>query len=402
MPKYSYVATDPSGATLKGTVDAASAVRARNELLGKELLVVQLKERKSVGQIEITTKKIKPADLMVFSRQMASFLRAGIPILDALEMLTEDSSNKQLQQVLVEVADALRAGSTFSDAIAVYSDMFPRYYVGILRSAELSGNLDTVLDQLAKYLERDLEASRAIKSALLYPAIIFAMAIGTVILLVTYVLPRFEGFFKSFDAKLPLATRMLLSIGTFFSDWGLVVLAVLVVLFVTSAMYLRTERGRLTRDRVFLKTPLIRDVVRFAVVERFCRILGAMLRAGVPVPEAMSAAMDAANNRVYAAALAEARDATMRGEGISRPIAQTHLFPGPAEKMLLVGEESGTLDTQLEVTAEYCQSERSYRLKRLTTLFEPAVIVIMGVIVGFVAIALISAMYGIFNQVKIQ
>src|SRR5262249_43945548 len=145
-----------------------------------------------------------------------------------------------------------------------------------------------------------------------------------------------------------------------------------------------------------------KDVVRFAVVERFCRILGAMLRAGVPVPEASTAAIDAANNRVYAAALETARDSTLRGEGISRPIAQTHLFPAPAEKMLLGGEESGTLDQQLEVTAAYCEGERTYRLKRITTLFEPTVIVIMGVIVGFVAIALISAMYGIFHQVKIK
>ncbi len=145
----------------------------------------------------------------------------------------------------------------------------------------------------------------------------------------------------------------------------------------------------------------MKDVIRFAVVERFCRILGAMLKAGVPVPEAMTAALEATNNRVYQAALIQARDATLRGEGISRPIAETHLFPTAAQKMLLVGEQSGTLDTQLDATAAYCEGERTYRLKRLTTLFEPIVIVIMGVLVGFVAIALVSAMYGIFNQVKV-
>ena len=402
MPKYKYVATDPSGSTMRGVVSAASAVRARNDLMGRQLLVVNLRERKSFAQIEVTTKKLKPVDLMVFSRQMSSFLRAGIPILDALEMLTDDASNKQLQQVLVEVADALRAGTTFADAVAEHSEMFPRYYVGILRSAELSGNLDTVLDQLATYLERDLESSRAIKSALVYPAVIFVMAIGTVILLVSYVLPKFQDFFKSFDANLPFATRLLLSIGSFFSNWGLVLGATLAVAAVTTVLFTRTERGRVTRDRVLLRVPMIRDVIRFAVVERFCRILGAMLRAGVPVPEAITAAIDAANNRVYAAALASARDATLRGEGISRPIAATGLFPPAAEKMMLVGEESGTLDQQLEATAEYCQSERSYRLKRLTTLFEPMVIVVMGVIVGFVAIALVSAMYGIFNQVEVK
>ena len=402
MPKYKYVATDPSGASVSGVVNAASAVRARNDLLGQNLMVVDVKERKSFTQIEITTKKIKPADLMIFSRQMASFLRAGIPILDALEMLTEDASNKILQQVLIEVADSLRAGATFADAVAEHSALFPSYYIGILRSAELTGNLDIVLDQLSSYIERDLEASRAVKSALLYPAVIFAMSIGTVLLLVIYVLPKFQKFFDSFHAKLPLPTRMLLAMGDFFSKWGLVLLAVIVLGLIGTYLFSKTERGRVTRDRLLLRMPAVGDIVRFSVAERFSRILGAMLRAGVPVPEAMTAATEATNNRVYQSGLTSAREATLRGEGISRPIADTELFPKPVEKMLRVGEESGTLDQQLESAADYCESERTYKLKRLTTLFEPAVIVIMGAVVGFVAIALVSAMYGIYNQVQIK
>jgi type IV pilus assembly protein PilC len=402
MPKFSYVATDPSGSSVKGVLDAPSAVRAQNDLLGRNLAGVRVRERKSISQIELTPKKLKPADLMVFSRQMAAFLRAGIPILESLEMLTTDSSNKRLQQMLIEVSDALRAGSTFADAVAAHESLFPSYYVGILRSAELTGNLDVVLEQLAGYIERDLETTRAIKSALVYPAVILAMSIGTVILLVTYVLPKFKSFFKSFDAKLPLPTRMLLSVGDFFSQWGLVLAAIAVAALAFVLVFLRTETGKRARDKFLLVIPLVRDVIRFAVVERFCRILSAMLKAGVPVPEAMTAALQATNNRLYADALVNARDATLRGEGISRPVADTHLFPPAAEKMLLVGEQSGTLDTQLDATAMYCEGERTYRLKRLTTLFEPIVIVLMGVMVGFVAIALVSAMYGIFNQVKIQ
>jgi type IV pilus assembly protein PilC len=219
------------------------------------------------------------------------------------------------------------------------------------------------------------------------------MSIGVVLLLVIYVLPKFEDFFKSFHAKLPLVTRMLLDLGHFLSQWGLVVLAVIVVVSIALFLYARTAAGRLTRDRLLLRMPAVGDVIRYAVAERFCRILGAMLRAGVPVPEAMNAATDATNNRVYQRALVDARAATLRGEGISRPTA---------EMMLRVGEESGTLDLQLEAAAGYCEGERSYKLKRLTTLFEPAVIIFMGVVVGFVAVALISAMYGIYNQVKIK
>jgi type IV pilus assembly protein PilC len=402
MPKYAYVATNPSGATVKGTIDADSAVRARNDLVGRELSVLQVKERKSLAQIEITPKKVKPQDLMMFSRQMGSFLRAGIPILDALDMLTEDATNSQLKQVLVEVSDDLRAGRTFADAMARHSEAFPSYYLGILRSAELSGNLDTVLEQLATYIERDLEVSRSIKSALTYPMVVLVMAIGTVILLVSYVLPRFKDFFDDFNATLPLPTRILLAIGDFFDKWGLVVLVAFVAIMVILYFYLRTEVGKRGRDAFVLRLPLVRDIIKYSVSERYCRILGAMLRAGVPVPEASTSALEATNNLVFAEQLSIAREATLRGEGISRPVMETGLFPVPVEKMLRVGEESGTLDQQLEAAAGYCEGERTYRLKRLTTLFEPAVIVVMGGIVGFVAIAMVSALYGIYNQVNFK
>jgi type IV pilus assembly protein PilC len=402
VPKFKYTAIDPVGAKVTGTLDAPSAVRARNDLLGRQLQDVTVKERKPFTEIEITTKKIKPADLMNFSRQLAAFLRAGIPILDSLEALTEDADNKQLKQVLVDVTDALRAGSTFSDAVAAHEDMFPSYYVGILRSAELTGNLDIVMDQLARYIERDLDASRTLKSALTYPLVIFGMSLVTVGILIVYVLPKFKDFFDSFDAKLPLPTRMLIAFGDFMESWGLILIAAIVAIGIAIYAYCRTETGRYRRDRILLKTPVIGDVVQCAAIERFCRILGAMLRAGVSIPEAMTASSEASNNRVYRRALADARDAMLRGEGLARPLAATGLFPGAAAQMLRVGEDSGTLDLQLQSAAEYYESELSYKVKRLTTLFEPTVIVVMGVVVGFVAIALVSAMYGIFNQVKVQ
>jgi type IV pilus assembly protein PilC len=402
MPKYKYEVVDADGEKRAGTVDAASAVRVRNDLLGQGLQVVWVKERKSFTQIEITKKKLKPVDLMNFSRQFAAFLRAGIPILDALDALRDDTSNDQLKAVLQHISDALRSGSTLSDAMAAHDDVFPSYYVGILRSAELTGNLDAVLDQLASYIERDLTARRAVKSALTYPIVIMFMALITVIVLVAYVLPKFEDFFKSFNAKLPLATRMLLDISRFIGDWWPLILAGIVALCLAGFLYFRTERGKLTRDKMLLKAPVISEVVRFAVIERFFRVLGSMLRAGVPVPDAMASATEATNNRVYVNALENARDEVLQGEGLARPVSDTGLFPGAASQMMKVGEDSGTLDQQLELAADYYQGELDYKLKRLTTLFEPLVIGVMGLIVGFVAIALVSAMYGIFNQVKIQ
>jgi type IV pilus assembly protein PilC len=402
VPKFKYVATDPTGVRVSGVMSAASAVRVRNELSSREFRNVQVRERKRISQIEITTKKLKPVDLMNFSRQFAAFLRAGIPILDALHALAEEASNPQLKDVLIDISDALRSGDTLSNAMAVHSEIFPSYYIGILRSAELTGNLDSVLTQLAAYIERDLAARRAVKSALTYPAVIMVMAAVTVLVLVAYVLPKFETFFSDFDARLPLATRMLLSTSRFIEDtWVFLVLGAIAIALVLY-LYLRSASGKMWRDRTLLRLPAIGLVVRYAVIERFFRILGSMLRAGVPVPDALRSATEATNNLAYQRALTQARAEVLRGAGLSQPISATGLFPGAAGQMLRVGEESGTLDQQLELAADYYQGELDFRLKRLTALFEPAVIVIMGLIVGFVAIALVSAMYGIFNQVNIK
>jgi len=397
---FKYSALDESGSKVNGTVDAVSATRARNDLLHRSFDEIELKEKKGFTGIEITKKKVKRPDLMNFSRQLAAFLRAGIPILDALSALTENVGSAMLRGVLIDIADAIRSGAPLSEAMAAHADSFPTYYIGILRSAELTGNLDSVLDQLADYIERDLEARRSVKSALTYPLVICVMAVATIVILSVFVLPKFQAFFKSFNAKLPLPTRPLLGGTAFIQTWWLEIVGVFVVSAIALFVTLKTERGKLGKDRMMLRLPVLGDIVRFATIERFFRILGAMLRAGVPVPEAMTAANEGSNNRVYAKGLATAREAMLRGEGLSAPLAATGLFPGAAAQMLRVGEDTGTLDRQLSLAADFYQSELTHKVKKLTTLFEPAVILIMGGIVGFVAVALVSAMYGIFNQVK--
>ncbi len=400
MLNFKYTAIDGSGAEVSGVVAAVSADRARNELVSRAFEHVEVTQKKAFRQIELTKKKIKRQDLMNFSRQLAAFLRAGIPILDALTVLTETAGKGLLQDVLLDVADSLRSGAPLSEAVGLHGDSFPTYYVGILRSAEMTGNIDGVLDQLADYVERDLEARRSVKSALTYPAVICVLAVVTVIIMTVFVLPKFQVFFTSFDAKLPLPTRMLLTSTAFIQTWWLAIMGTFIAVTVALIVGLRTEGGKLRRDRVVLALPVLGEVVRSATIERFFRILGSMLRAGVPVPDAMSAAIEGCNNRVYAKGLVSARDAMLRGDGLSAPLAATGLFPNAAAQMLRVGEDTGTIDRQLSLAADFYQAELSNKVKRLTSLFEPAIILVMGGIVGFVAVALVSAMYGIFNQVK--
>jgi type IV pilus assembly protein PilC len=329
------------------------------------------------------------------------FIKAGIPIVEAFETVSSEVTNKRFKAVLEEMTADITKGRPLSDAAASHADVFPSYYIGILRSAELSGNLDTVLLQLSGYLERDLEARRKVKAALIYPAVVFAMSIVTVVVLTAFVLPRFEKFFASLHAKLPLATRILLNFSHFLTTYWYLIAGALVVVGAVIVGGLRTDRGRTLRDRLLLRLPVVGDLVLYAILERFCRILSAMTGAGVPIPDAMAVTSDATNNAVFRKGLSDARAAMLRGEGLATPLAATGLFPGAANQMLRVGESTGTLDTQMETAAEYFERELDYKLKNFTNLFEPAVILFMGLVVGFVAIALVSAMYGIFRQVKV-
>jgi type IV pilus assembly protein PilC len=342
-------------------------------------------------------KRVKPKELMQFSRQLAAFVRAGIPILDGLSLLQQDTTNPSMQRALVDMEDSLRRGDSLSSALERSPKVFSKAYRSMLRSAELTGNLDTVLERVAGYLERDVEARSKIKAASVYPVVIVVMSVGVVTLLVSYVLPKFSVFFKSFKTKLPLPTRMLINAANFLTTWWWLLLGLTLTALIAFVLAWRDPRSRYVIDRVVLRLPIMGPLLRFAMVERFCRVLGSMLQAGVSLPEAMTVSAQAMNNLVVERALDEARAGIMRGEGLAGPLGRTALFPPVATQMLKVGEDTGSIDAQLEAAARYYEREVDDKLKRLTSLFEPAILIVMGCIVGFVAIALVSAMYGIFN-----
>ncbi|MDX6226322.1 MAG: type pilus assembly protein PilC [Frankiales bacterium] len=353
-------------------------------------------------KLEITPRKVPRKDLMHFSRQMAVFLRAGIPLVDALQTVEEEAGNKTFKIILADMIASLQGGATFASAAAQHNQAFPEYYIGILRSAELTGNLDVVLDQLAEYIERDLDARRRVTQALTYPAVIAVVAIVVVTILMVVVLPKFTKFFADLHAKLPLPTRMLIGASNLASNYWFVWLGLLGLFAVVLIWMSQATKGRVLRDRILLRIPVVGDLVRHSVLERFCRILSSMMTAGVPLPEAMAVTAEATSNSVYRKAITEVRLAMMRGEGLAAPLAATGLFPAAARQMFRVGESTGSLDLQLRNASIYFDRELDHKVKRFTSLFEPTVIVMMGVIVGFVAIALVSAMYGMVHSASVQ
>jgi type IV pilus assembly protein PilC len=359
------------------------------------------RKKPSILQTEIFGSSVKRDELIHLSRQLGAFVQAGVPIIEAMRILAEEAKRGALRKTLVDIEERLRSGERLADAIAQHPKVFPAYYRSIMRSAELTGRLDTVLEQLARYLERDLETRRKITSALTYPMVIAGMAVVTVVILAGFVLPKFKVFFADLDAELPLATRILLGFTGFLSQWWWALIGGIVAVIALFALSTLSEAGRLVRDKILLRIPIVGPTIRIALIERFCRVLSSMAAAGVSLPEALRVTNESLRNRVYTRALGKARDAMLRGEGLARPLSDSNVFPGTASRMIRVGEETGTLDRQLEVTAHYYEVELDHRLKRLTAIFEPAVIVGMGLVVGFVAVAMVSAMYGMFNQMDV-
>jgi type IV pilus assembly protein PilC len=398
MPKFAYAATDPLGRAVHGVARGRSQDVVELRLHDRDLSGIRVRPKKGFLRAELTAPRVKREQVMHLSRQLGAFVAAGLPLIDAVHALRDDAGNSSVRRMLTDVEDGLRGGDTLSDCLDRHPKIFPEYYRGIVASAELSGELDIVLGQLATYLERDLDARRRIRSASIYPGIILLMSLGTVVVLAAFVMPRFEAFFASLHAKLPLPTRMLLAVTGFFEQWWWAILAGLGGVVVLFFLITRTPPGRYARDRIFLSLPVVGSTIRFTLVERFCRLLSSMVGAGVALPEALTVATGSLRNLVFRRNLGRVQEAMLEGEGFAQPLSAARVFPNTAVQMLRVGEETGTLDTQLGITARYYETELDHKIKKLIALFEPMVIIVMGGVVGFVAVALVSAMYGIFSE----
>ncbi len=396
MTRFQYVAVDVQGATSKRFIEALDETDARKKLLLANLDVQSVEAKEPLLRREMTVRRqrIKPMEILHFTNQMAAFLGAGLTVIDGLDLIARNTSNPSLAKVLEQIRDDVREGMPFEDALAEHHKVLPRYYVGVIRSASLTGRLDEALAQLGGYMERELDARQRVKSALAYPMVILAMAVVSVVILTVFVLPKFVDLFKSFGTDLPLTTSMMIRFAELSSTFWWLYLVFLGGIIGLLAWMKSSVRGRRFRDRLILRIPLVRDIALYASVERICRILSTLWQAGVPVADAMTAAVQSADNSVFEEKLIPVQEAVLAGEGLAEPLASIDLFPDAALQMIAVGEASGTLAEQLENAANFYGRELEYKLKRLTTYFEPAIIILVGLVVGFVAISLVQAMYG--------
>jgi type IV pilus assembly protein PilC len=345
-------------------------------------------------------KTIKPPVIMAFSRQLSSFLEAGIPLLDALDITGQQTESALMRKVISEIRASIHRGTGFAEAVNAHPLVFPAFYRAMLTSAEYTGDLDAVLSQLAAYLERDITSRRQVKSALTYPIMVLVVAIAAMIVMSLFVLPKFTGLYKSLGASLPLPTRMLMGFTNFMQSSWLYVLGVIALIIVVLIAVLGGARGKGRRDIVTMKLPVIGNLFQLISLERFCRVLSSLSMAGVPLPAAIGLSADSTNNSLFKNKMVPVREALVRGGGLYEPMAESGLFPIAARQMIEVGERTGNLGNQLGKAASYYEREVTFSMKKATQMFEPIIILCVGLVVGFSAVAQIAAMYSIFGQVK--
>ncbi len=400
--QYSYVAYTEDKMLVKGKLSATSEDAATNLLSYGGYQVVTLKQIVpflNMEKVAALFSQVKPREVIMFSRQLALLLESGTDIVTSFDLLQGQATNRTLKKVLGEVASDIRGGSSLSQALSKHPRTFPQIYHRAMAVGEQAGNLEVVLRQMADYIERGVDTEKKIKNALTYPVIVFVVAGIVILVLVTFVLPAFTSLFAAFEVELPFATRMLIIFTDWFSSYGLYVIVTIIVAAVLGLAYSKTPAGKYQWDKVSLRLPIIGRIVLLSELSRTCRIISLLFRVGLPLPETMVLAINSTNNKVMVESLTEVQQALIRGEGLARPMARRKVFLPLMVQMTGVGEETGNLDNTLATVAQSYEAEADDRTSTAVGLIQPVITVVIGLVVGFIAISVVGAMYSLFGQV---
>lgn len=389
MPTFQYVAKARSGQKQSGTIQAENRQQALIQISQKGLTLEKLTEKTTKAPAKMN-KRVKTADLLIFTRQLSTIVSAGLPLLQGLDILAEQTDDPNFRGVIDAVATEVESGETFSDALRKFPRAFPDLYVSMVRSGEAGGDLDGVLLQLADYLEASEDLKRRIKSAMTYPIVAFSMIILIASGLIIWVVPQFAEIFGQFGHKLPAPTQFLITLSGFLRSWfGVPVIALSIVGTVSAVrVYGKTPVGRYNLDALKLRLPVFGGLLRKVAISRFTRTLSTLTRSGVAILQALEIVERTAGNEVYAKAIRQSADSVRNGETLADPLARAQVFPAMVTRMIAVGEKTGALEVMLMKIADFYDSEVRATVDSLTSLIEPILIGMMGVVVGGIVVAL--------------
>jgi general secretion pathway protein F len=401
MPVFEYVAIDRAGKSRKGIIDADSARAARQKLRSdgiypsrlEETHADEISERPSRLQFKIPLQRVRRAELVSTTRQLATLLSAGLPLVSALSGVLEQVRRPALRKVLSQVRERVKEGMSLANALMEHSSVFPSVYTAMINAGETSGTLELVVERLADFGEQQLALQRKIRSTLAYPILMLIVGVGVVIFLMTYVIPRVTQIFVDMKQELPLPTTILIGVSELFQKyWPLALLAIIACLFGVR-YYVKTDKGRRRYDRLTLKLPIVGPIVEKVALARITRTLGTLLHNGVPLLSAMEIVRSLVGNVVLRQAIEEARQEISEGASITTPLARGGVFPPSVIQMISVGEQSGNLEGMLFKVAETFDSEVETSVTTLTSLLGPLMILFLAFFVGFVVLAVLLPIF---------
>lgn len=399
--EFVYEAKNKSGDKIKGSVEAENKSVIARQLRDKGYYITEINEKRSsidIGELLKMHKKVKLKDLSIFSQQFAAMINAGISLVDALNILQDQTNHKHMQKVLSDVRDDVETGVSLADAVSKHPEAFPELYTQLIRAGESGGVLDTILDKLAVHYDRQDELNSMVKSALYYPAVILLVGVAVVIFLVTRVVPQFVGMFQDFGSDLPLPTRMLLGVSAFMQSYWWVMLLIVILGVFALGRYRKTPSGREQTDRIILKLPVIGDMMRKVYISRFSSTLAILIESGVDLLTSLTIVEDVVGNRVYTEILTDARVKVREGSTLSDPLEDSEEFPPMVVHMLRVGEETGAIGEMLDKVSRFYDRQTEAAVEGAISLIEPIMIVLLAVMVGFVAISIVTPMFDMFQQ----
>lgn len=402
---FSYQVRDKQGKMVTGELEAdnSAAVADRLRSMGYAPITIE-KKKESALEKELTIPgfgpKVKLKDLAVFSRQFATMIASGLSLLRALAILAEQTENPALSEIIQTVAADVESGRSLSGAMADHEE-FPALYIALVRAGEAAGMLDHVLLQVADNLEKDVALRQKIKSAMTYPVIVLVMAIMLTGVMLVFIVPTFAGLFESLGGELPGPTQLLVSASNFLASIPgiLTVIVAPIASWQAFKAYRKTEDGRFQLDKIKLKLPVFGELFRKIAITRFARNLGILLRAGVPILQALEITADTVNNGVIGNAVKDVQESVREGESMNDPLSEHEVFPPMVVQMIAVGEETGAVDTMLDKIADFYDREVEATTEQLTALMEPIMIGVLGGIVGSMVIALYLPIFDIMNQI---
>ncbi len=400
MATFSYVAIDEAGKRTKGIIDANDENDAFAAVRAEKLTPLKVKKQTMMNkEIDISFgPKVKPRDLSVFCRQCVSMLNAGVTLVDTLDMLSEQSENKYMKQALAEVRDTIQQGESFSDALKMRTDVFPKMMIYMVEAGEASGSLEIALDRMATQFEKDVKLKGMIKKAMVYPVIVIIVAIAVVIVMLTMVVPSFMSMFDDLDMEMPKITLAVVAASDFMQAKWYIVVGIIVVIVVAFKAFKSSPGGEMFMARLGLKIPAFQNFISKTNASKLARTLSTMLAAGVPLVQALEITANTMSNVLYKKAVAEAKDDVMKGVPLTMPLERSGIFPPMVIHMTKIGEETGKMEEMLEKMADYYDEEVEVATQALLTAMEPVIIMCLAGVVVVILAAVLSPMLSLYTN----